>query len=96
MKSSAYVAAQIRDVRSDASRSPQAHYLTANNPLGDTADVQTWNRRLGHTGADKVRDMILRGVLPSVSKVRLPCQDCMAGKQRRHPFPGAFSCDGTG
>jgi transposase InsO family protein len=50
-----------------------------------------WHRRLGHTGADKVRDMIRRGVLPSVSKVRPQCQDSMAGKQHRHPFPGAFS-----
>ena len=70
VQSSANVAAQLRDVRSDASLSPQAHSLTANNPVGDTSDVQTWNRRLGHTGVDKVRDMIRRGMLPSVTKVR--------------------------
>jgi IS30 family transposase len=35
--------------------------------------------------------MILRGVLPRVSNTRSPCQDCMAGKQHRHPFPGEFS-----
>jgi hypothetical protein len=26
-----------------------------------------WHRLLGHTGADKVRDMIRRGVLPTIS-----------------------------
>jgi hypothetical protein len=61
VQSSAYVAAQLRDIRSDASRSPPAHYLTVNKPVGDTSDVQMLHRRLGHTGADKVRDMIRRG-----------------------------------
>jgi hypothetical protein len=91
MKSSAHVADQARDLRADGSRSQPEHSMTAKNQAVDTSDIKMWNRRLGQTGSYKVRDMIRRGVLPSVSKVRPPCQDCMAGKQHRHPFPGHFS-----
>jgi GAG-pre-integrase domain len=86
VKSSAHVAAQAQDSRADGSRSQPQHSITAKNQAVYTSDIQMWHRRLGHTGADKVRDMIRRGVLPSVSKVRPQCQDSMAGKQHRHPF----------
>jgi transposase InsO family protein len=91
VKSSAHVAAKAHDSRASAPKPSPKDYITANNPASDTSNIQIWHRRLGHTGADKVRDKIRRGVLPRLSSTRSPCQDCMAGKQHRHPFPGDFS-----
>ena len=76
---------------SDQSRCGLAHRHVASSATGETPDVHTWHRRLGHTGVDKICALLRQGLLPNVSSKRAPCADCVAGKQHRHPFPGTFS-----
>jgi GAG-pre-integrase domain len=53
-------------------------------------DIDTWHSRLGHTGTDKIRAMLRTGQLPSVQNT-VHCNDCVLGKQHRHPFHGSIA-----
>jgi hypothetical protein len=53
-------------------------------------DVDTWHRRLGHTGTHKIRSMLRTGQLPPIQNT-VPCNEYILGKQHRHPFPGSIA-----
>jgi GAG-pre-integrase domain len=48
-------------------------------------DIDTWHSRLGHTGTDIIRSMLRTGQLTSVQNT-VHCNECVLGKQHRHPF----------
>lgn len=51
-----------------------------------------WHARFGHLGFQALRALsksdMVRG-LPPIEQVEQLCDSCLAGKQRRHPFPAA-------
>jgi GAG-pre-integrase domain/Integrase core domain len=53
-------------------------------------DVDTWHRRLGHTGTHKIRSMLRTGRLSPIQNT-VPCNECILGKRHRHPFPGSVA-----
>jgi Integrase core domain/GAG-pre-integrase domain len=53
-------------------------------------DIDMWHSRLDHTGTDKLRSMLRTGQLPSVQNT-VHCNECVLGKQHRHPFHGSIA-----
>jgi transposase InsO family protein len=53
-------------------------------------DNETWHSRLGHTGTDKIRSMLRTGQLPTVQNA-VHCNECVLGKQHRHPCHGSIA-----
>jgi transposase InsO family protein len=49
-----------------------------------------WHSRLDHTGTDKLRSMLRTGQFPSVQNT-VHCNECVLGKQHRHPFHGSIA-----
>jgi hypothetical protein len=52
--------------------------------------VDTWHRRLGHTGTHKIRSMLRTGQLPRIQNT-VPCIEIILEEQHIHPFPGSIS-----
>jgi hypothetical protein len=62
-------------------------YSRASSPF---QDVDTWHRRQSHTGTHKIRSMLRTDQVPPIQNT-VPCNECILGKQHRHPFSGSIS-----
>jgi hypothetical protein len=55
-------------------------------------DAWRWHARYGHLNLDALRRLSSRGMvhgLPAIEHVDQLCDSCLAGKQRRAPFPSS-------
>ena len=73
-----------------ASSTPALDVCLHSRASSPTQDMDTWHRRLGHTGTHKIRSMLRAGQLPPPQNTIL-CNECILGKQHRHPFHGSIA-----
>ena len=65
----------------------------ATHSLRKPANAEIWHQRLGHASYNIVEQMVRKGIvvgLDITTLVHQPgfCEDCVMGKQTRHPFDG--------
>ena len=70
---------------------PSSH-LSASSVLGQsTSSLTLWHSRLGHASISKVKQLVSRGLLGSVSNKSFDCMPCQFGKQTILPFKNRVS-----
>jgi gag-polypeptide of LTR copia-type len=72
------------------SSAPALHGGLHSRASSPTQDMDTRHRRLGNTGTHKIRSMLRTGQLPPTQNT-IPCNECILGKQHRHPFHGSIA-----
>ena len=55
--------------------------------------IALWHSRLGHASISRVKQLVSRGLLDSVSNKRFYCMPCQFGKQTSLPFNNNVSHD---
>ena len=56
-----------------------------------TSSLALWHSRLGHASISRVKQLVSRGLLRSVSNKRFDCMPCQFGKQTALPFNDSVS-----
>ena len=56
-----------------------------------TSSLALWHSRLGHASISKVKHLVSRGLLGSVSNKIFDCMPCQFGKQTALPFSNIIS-----
>ena len=70
---------------------PSSH-LSASAVSGQSPSyLALWNSRLGHASISRVKKLVSRGLLGSVSNKSFDCMPCQFGKQTTLPFNNSVS-----
>ena len=69
---------------------PELPTALTTQSLNHPADFETWHQRLAHVGESTINEMIRDGTVEGLSVTKKSvigrCEDCIMGKQTRHPF----------
>ena len=70
---------------------PSSRLFASSVSRQSTSSLALWHSRLGHASISRVKKLVYRGLLGSVSNKTFDCMTCQFGKQTAFPFNNCVS-----